>query len=231
MMKPFLTLLEQARTSLLQRPCSMASQRPQHPRIAGPTERSARYSSVRRRSRRRAHCLDDASSTPVSARPRCVPPRTHWFTRHHRAAGSTPLFRCINVSATTATHAAPPTPVDAPTTTQEKEPNAATTLGVAVATTATRTKARALAYRALRPSVGTSSMPLSHQGTHRLPTFQNILGKQTPGIGSRTIGLPVKPVAQMITISLFTISHYSWLIRRKHGWSTYRPTPFRVGRI
>ena len=104
-------------------------------------------------------------------------------------------------------------------------------LNVADATTTARTGARALACRALRPSVGTSSMLLSHQGTDRLPTSQNILQKQTPGFGSKTIGLPVKPVARMMTISLFAISNYSWPIQHEHGWSTYRPTPFRVGRI
>ena len=82
-----------------------------------------------------------------------------------------------------------------------------------------------------RPSVGTSSMLLSRQGTNRLPISLNILGKQTPGFDSKTIGLPVKPVVRMMMISLFAISRYSWPIRHEHGWSTYRPTPFKVGRI
>ena len=57
--------------------------------------------------------------------------------------------------------ATPSTPTDMPTTTQEKEPNAASTLGVVDATTAARTGARAPACRALRPSAGTSSTLLS----------------------------------------------------------------------
>ena len=69
----------------------------------------------------------------------------------------------------------------------------------------------------------------SRQGIDRLPISLNILGKQTPGFGSKTIGLPVKPVVRMMMILLFAISHYSWPIRRELGWSTYRPTPFRVG--
>ena len=59
----------------------------------------------------------------------------------------------------------------------------------------------------------------------------NILEKQTPGFGSKITGLPVKPVVRMMIISLFAISRYSWPIRHEHGWSTYRPTPFRVWRI
>ena len=149
-MKPFLTLLGQARTSPPQWPCFMAFQRPQRPWIVGPTAKFARCSSVRRHSRWKAHCLNDASSTSASSRRRCIPPRTRRFTRHRQTTSSTPLLRCINVSATTATHAAPSTPADAPTTTQEKEPNAATTLGAADATTAARTGAQAPTYRALR---------------------------------------------------------------------------------
>ena len=105
----------------------------------------------------------------------------------------------------------------------------ATTLDVADATTAARTGARAPAYRALRPSVGTSSTLLSRHGTDHLLISLNILDKPTPGFGSKITGLPVKPVARMMMILLFAISHYSWPIRREHGSSTYRPTPFRVG--
>ena len=65
----------------------------------------------------------------------------------------------------------------------------ATTLGAADVTTAARTGARAPACLALRPLAGTSSTLLSRQGTDRLPTSLNILEKQTPGFGSKTIGV------------------------------------------
>ena len=107
----------------------------------------------------------------------------------------------------------------------------ATTLGTADATIAVRTGVRAPASQDLKPSADTSSTPLSHQGIDRPPMFLNIPVKLTPGSGSKTIGLPVKPVAQMMTTSLFATSHCSWPIRREHGWSTYRPTPYTVGRI
>ena len=163
-------------------------------------------------------------------RPRCASPRMHRFSRHHQAAGGTSLFRCINVSATTAMHAAPSTPADVPTMTQEKEPVVAIILDAANFTTAARTRARALVCQALRPSAGPSSTLCSHQGIDHLPTSLSTPGRQTPGFGLKTIGLPVKPVARVMTISSFAISHYSWPIRHEHGWSTYRPTPFRVGR-
>ena len=122
-------------------------------------------------------------------------------------------------------------PTDVPTMTQEKEPNVATTLSTAGATTAATTGAQALACRTLRPSAGTSLTLLFHQGIDRLPISLNILGKQTLGFGSKTIGLHVRPMVQVMTILLFAISHYSWPIQHEHGWSTYHPMPFKVGRI
>ena len=141
MMGPSLTSLGQARTSPLRRPCFTAFQRPRRSRIAGPAKKFASYSSVRWRSRWKARCLGDVSSTPASARPQCVPPRTHRYTRHRQAAGSVPLFRCTNVSAATATHAAPSMPADAPTVTQEKEPATAIILDAEDATTTERIEA------------------------------------------------------------------------------------------
>ena len=82
-------------------------------------------------------------------------------------------------------------------------------LVAADATTVARTGAQAPASRALRPSAGTSSTLLSHQGIDHLPISLSTLGRQTPNFGSKTIGLPVKPVARMMMISLFAISHYS----------------------
>ena len=231
MMKPFLTSLGQAKTSPSQRPYFMAFQRPQRPRIVGPTTKFTRCLSMQRHSRRRARCLGDASSTPASAHPRCAPLGTHLSTKRHKATGSALQSRYINVSATTTTSAAPSTPADAPTMTQEKEPDMATTLGAVDATTAARIGVRAPASQDLKPSADTSSTPLSHQGIDHPPTFLNIRVKLTPGSSSKTIGLPVKPVAQMMTTSLFATSHCSWPIRHEHGWSTYRPTPYTVGRI
>ena len=230
-MKPFLTSLGQARTSPPQRLCSMAFQRPQCPRIVGPTTKFARCSSVRRRSRQKVCCPNDVSPTPASVRPRCAPLRMHLFTRHRQAAGSTPLFRCINISTTTATHATPSTPAGVPTTTQEKEPTTAIILDVADATTVVRTRAPAPACQALRPSAVTSSTQRSHQGINHLPTSLSTPRRQTLDFGLKTIGLHVRPVVRVMTISLFAISHYSWLTRREHGWSTYRPMLFKVGRI
>jgi len=114
---------------------------------------------------------------------------------------------------------------------QGKEPAAAIILDAADATTTARIGARAPACQALRPSAGTSSTLLSRRGTDRQPTSINILEKQTLGFGSKTIGLPVKPVARMMTISLFATSHCSWPIRLGYGWNTCRPTQSRVGRI
>ena len=189
------TSLGRAKTSPPQRPYFTVSHRPRHPRIAGPAEKSAHCSNVRRHSRQRACCLGDASSTPASARPRCVPPKMRQFTKRHQATGETLQSRCMNASATTTTRAAPSTPAGAPMVTQGKEPAVAIILDAASATTVARTRARASAYRGLRPSADTSSTLLSHQGTDRLPISLNILGRQTPGFGSKTIGLPVKPVA------------------------------------
>ena len=88
-----------------------------------------------------------------------------------------------------------------------------------------------LACRALRPSAGTSSMLLSHQGTDRLKTSLNILGKQTPSFGSKTISSHVKPVARIMMTSLSATFHCSCPIQHKHGWNTCRLTQSRVGRI
>ena len=143
MVKTFLTSSGQARTSLPQRPYFMAFQRPRRPRIVGSTARFARYLSVRQRSRRRARCLNDASPTPTNVRPRCAPLGTHRSTKRRKAAGSALQSWYINVSATTATHAAPSMPADAPTATRGKEPVVAIILDAADATTAVRTRARA----------------------------------------------------------------------------------------
>ena len=145
MMGLSLTSLGQARTSPQRRPCCTAFRRPRRPRIAAPIEKFARCSSVRRRSRRRVHCLDDANPTPASARPRHIPPRTRPFTRRRQATGSAPLSRYTNISATTVTCAAPSTPAGAPTATKGKEPVTAIILDAAGATTVARIRARALA--------------------------------------------------------------------------------------
>ena len=80
------------------------------------------------------------------------------------------------------------------------------------ATTAVRTGAQSSAYRALRPSASTSSTLLSHQGTDHRPISQNTVGKQILDYGSKTTGLPAKPVVQIMTTSLFATFHYSWPI-------------------
>ena len=187
----------------------MAFQRPQRPRIVGPTMKFARCLSMRRRSRWRAHCLSDASLTPASVCPWCAPLGTHQSTKHHRAAGSTLRPKYISVSAATATHTAPSTPVEVPTMTQEKEPTVAIILVTADATTAARTEAQAPAYRALRPSAVTSSTLFSHRGTNHQPISQSTLGKQTPDYGSKTIGLPTKPVVWIMMTLLSATFHCS----------------------
>ena len=163
------TSLGQARTSLQRRPCCTAFRRPRRPRIAAPVEKFARCSSVRRRSRRKARCLDDVNPTLASARPRYVPPRTRPFTRRRQATGSAPLSQYINVSATAVTCAAPSTPVGALTAMKEKKPIAAIIHDTADATTAARTGARVPACLALGPSADTSSTLRSPRGTDRPP--------------------------------------------------------------
>ena len=207
----------------------MAFQRPRRPRIAGSTARFTRYLSVRQHSRRRARCLDDTSPTPANVAPRRVPPGTHPSTKRRRAAGSALQSQYINISATIATHAAPSTPADAPAATQGKEPTVAIILDAMDAMTATRTEARAPACQGLRPSAGTSSTLHCCQGIDHLPIFLNTLGRQTPDFGLKTIGLPVKPVARIMMTSLSAIFHCSLLIRHERGWSTFCPTPSRVG--
>ena len=177
MMKPFLTSLGQARTSPPQWPCFMAFQRPRCTRIVGPTTKYARCSSMRQRSKRKARCLGDVSSTPASVHPRYIPPGTHQSTKHHKVAGSALWPRYISVSTVTMMHAAPSTPADAPTATQEKEPAAAIILVTADATTAARTKARATACRGLKPSAVTSSTLPSRQGIGHQATSQGTLGR------------------------------------------------------
>jgi len=98
-----------------------------------------------------------------------------------------------------------------------------TTLGVVDATTAARTRARAPAYRALRPSAGTSSMLHSRQGIDHLLISLSTLGRQTLGFGLKTIGLPVKPMVRIMTTLLSVTFHCSWLIRLGHGWNTCHP--------
>ena len=104
-------------------------------------------------------------------------------------------------------------------------------LDVADAMTAARTGARALAYQALRPSVGTSSTLPSCQGIDHLSISLNTLGRQTLDSSLKTIGLSVKPVVRIMTTSLYATYHYSWPIRHERGWNTCRPTQSRVGRI
>ena len=183
--------------------------------------RFARYLSMWQHSRQKARCLGDTSPTPASVPPRCAPPGTRRSTRRRKATGSALQSRCI-VSATTTTHAAPSTPVDAPTVTRGKEPTAAIILDAADATTAARTKARALACQALRPSAVTSSMRHSHQGIDHLPTSLSIPGRQTPDFGLKTIGLRVKPVVRIMTTSLSATFHCSSPIR--HVWLEYLPS-------
>ena len=98
------------------------------------------------------------------------------------------------------------------------------------AMTAMRTGARASACQALRPSAVTSSTLCSHQGIDHLPTSLSTLGRQIPGFGLKTIGLPVKPVVRIMTTSLSATFHYSLPIQHERAWSTFRPTPSKVGR-
>ena len=151
MMGLSLTLLRQARTSPQRRPCCTAFRRLRCSRIAVPVEKFVRCSNVRRRSRRKAHCLDDVNPTPASARPQYVPPRTRPFTRRRQATGSAPLSRYINVSAIAVTCAAPSTPAGALMVMKEKKPVAPIIHDVADATTAARTEARVLAYQQQSP--------------------------------------------------------------------------------
>ena len=171
--------------------------------------RFTRYSSVQRRSRLRARCLDDTSSTQAIVHPQSAPAGMHQSTRRRETIGSSPRSWCTNVSAATATHVALLMPVDAPTATREKEPVTAIILIAAGATTAARTEARAPACRALRPSVGTTSTLLSHQGIDRLPISLSTPRRQTLDFGSKTIGLPAKPVVQIMTTSLSATFHCS----------------------
>ena len=94
-----------------------------------------------------------------------------------------------------------------------------------------RTRAQALACLALRPSTGTSSTLHSRQGIDHLPISLNTLGRQTLDVGLKTIGLPVKPVVQIMTTSLSATFHYSWPIRHERGWNTCCPMQSRVGQI
>ena len=70
------------------------------------------------------------------------------------------------------------------------------------ATIAARTRARAPAYPALRPSAGTSSTLCSRQGIDHLPISLSTLGRQTPDFGLKTIGLPIKLVVRIMMTSL-----------------------------
>ena len=169
MMRPFLTSLGQARTLPLQWPCFMAFQRPQRPRIVGPTTKYARCSSVQRRSRRKACYPGNTSLTPSSVHPQYILPGTHQSTKHHKAAGSALRPRYISVSTTTAMHATPSTPVGTPTVTRGKEPTMAIILDAADATIAARTGARVPACLALGPLADTSSTLRSPRGTDRPP--------------------------------------------------------------
>ena len=113
-MKPSHTLLGQARTSLLWRPYFLGFRGPRRPRIVGPIVRFARYSSMRRRSKPKARCLDDVSSTPAGACPRSDLTRTHQSTRHRKAAGYAPWSWCMSVLAATMTRTTPSTPIGVP---------------------------------------------------------------------------------------------------------------------
>ena len=126
---------------LQRQPCSVAFQRSRCPRIVRPPMRFARYSSRWRRSRQRAHCLSDASSTPANARSLSGLIGMHQSTRHHREVGSRPRSRYISISAATVTQTTPSMPADVPTVTREKGPTTAIILDVADATIAVRTKA------------------------------------------------------------------------------------------
>ena len=57
-----------------------------------------------------------------------------------------------------------------------------------------RTGARAPASQDLRPLASTSSTLCSRQGIDHLLISLSTPGRQTPGFGLKTIGLPVKPV-------------------------------------
>jgi len=111
----------------------------------------------------------------ASACPQSISVGTRQSIRRHKAIGSAPQSRCISVSAATVTHATPSTPTGVPTMTREREVATAITLIVADATIVARTKARALAYRGLRPLANTSSMPSSHHGTDRQPSSHSRL--------------------------------------------------------
>ena len=102
---------------------------------------------------------------------------------------------------------------------------------MADATTVARMGARASACQGLRPSAGTSSTLHSRQGIDHLPISLNTLGRQTLDFGLKTIGLPAKPVAWIMTTSLSATSHRSLLIRPGRDWNTCCPTQSRVGRI
>ena len=65
-------------------------------------------------------------------------------TRHHKAAGSMPRSRCISASVVTAMHASLSMLAGVPMVIQEREPVAAIILVAADATTAVRTRVRAL---------------------------------------------------------------------------------------
>ena len=173
MMKPSHTSPQQARTSLLWRPCSRGFQGPRRLRIIRPIVRFTRYSSVWWCSRLRACCPNDASLTPASTRPQSDPTRTYQSTRRGKAASYVLRSRCMSVSAATMTHATPSMPTGMPTVMRGRRLAVATTLIVVDATTAARTEARALTCWDLRPLADTSSTLFSHRGTDRRPTSQN----------------------------------------------------------
>ena len=160
-MGPFLTLPALARTSPQQLPCCMAFRRPRRPKIAEPIGRFTHCLSVRRRSRRKVCCLDDANPTLASARSQYIPPGTRLFTKPRQPTGSPPPSQYINASAMAAMYATSSTLRSAPMATTEKQHAAATIPDVADAMTTTKTEAQAPACQVLRPSDGTSSTPRS----------------------------------------------------------------------
>ena len=92
-------------------------------------------------------------------------------------------------------------------------------LVAAEATTVARIGARAPAYQALRPLASTSSTLCSRQGIDHLLTSLSTLGRQTPGFGLKTIGLPIKP---MVADNKVIIIHTTGLIDKP---IVFKPKP------
>jgi hypothetical protein len=145
-------------------------------------------------------------------------------------AGDPSWPRYVSVSATTMVDVTLWTPIGIDGMTRERRPTVATTLVVAGATTAIRTRAQALIYWGPRLLAGTSSTWLSRRGIDCQQTSQSTLGKRTPNYGLRITSSLVKPAGQIATTSSSTTSPCSWLTLHEHGWSTFCPTGFKFGR-